>query len=168
VTLRLRPAQLRSQAVDPPATEHPNRDALDALFRRDALLRTLGGTLEDWGGGWARVRWTPGEQHRNFAGSVHGGALFALGDAALAVASNSWGRQAVALAVEVQYLAPVPAGAELVAEARERSRTRRTAAYLIEVRAGEELVASLQAMGHRTSGWHLGEAAWPDDWRASH
>lgn len=154
--------------MDAHTTEHPNRDALDALFRRDALLRALGGTLEDWGGGWARVRWTPGDEHRNFAGSVHGGALFALGDAALAVASNSWGRHAVALTVEVQYLASVDPDTELVAEARERSRTRRTAAYLIELHAGAELVASLQAMGHRTSGWHLGEAAWPDDWRASH
>lgn len=148
--------------------DHPNRDALDALFRDDALLATLGGELEDWGGGWARIAWTPRPEHTNFGGTVHGGALFAVGDAALAVASNSWGRQTVALTVEVQYLAPVEPGTGLVVEARERSRTRRTAAYVIEVHRGDELVAVLQAMGHRTSGWHLGAEAWPEAWRADH
>lgn len=146
----------------------PNRAALDALFRRDPLLAHLGGVLDGWGGGWARVRWTPTAAHTNFAGLVHGGAIFAVADTAFAVASNSWGRVAVALTVEVQYLRAPVVGGELVASARERHRTRRTGAYLIEVHDREGLVASLHAMVFRTDRWHLGAEAWPDAWRRTH
>jgi acyl-CoA thioesterase len=146
---------------------HPNHPALDELFRGDGFARLLGAELEDWGGGWARVRWTPGEEHLNFGGAVHGGAVFGLGDYAFAVASNSWGRVAVALTVDVQFLHGVKPRSALVAEARERSRSRRTGAYLIEVHDEDQLVASLHAMVYRIDGWHLGEDAWDDVWRAS-
>jgi acyl-CoA thioesterase len=148
--------------------EHPNRERLDALFRSDAYMRALGMRLEDWGRGWARVGYTPVEEHRNFSALVHGGAVFSLGDAAFAVASNSWGRLAVALSIEVHYLAVPAVGAALRGEAIERSRTRRTASYLIEVAGEDGLIASLHAMVYRTGRWHLGEDAWPDDWRAAH
>lgn len=151
-------------------TEIPNRARLDALFRDDPYMGELGLRLVSWGGGTATVRWAPGEEHRNFAGTVHGGALFSLADAAFAVASNSWGRICVALTVEIHYLAAPEVGVELEAVARERSRGRRAASYLIEVRptGGDGLVASFHAMVHRTGRWHLGEDAWPDDWRADH
>jgi len=146
----------------------PNRDALDALWRGDAYAGLLGAELEDWGGGWARVGLTVTDQHRNFAGLLHGGVGFGLGDVAFAVASNSWGRLSVALSVDVQFLATAVPGARLVAEGRERHRTARTGAYLIEVTDDGALVASLHAMVHRTARWHLGEDAWTDDWRATH
>jgi hypothetical protein len=52
----------------------------------------------------------------------------------------------------------------------ERSRTRRTAAYAIDVtsEADGTLRATFQAMAFRTGRWHLGEDAWPDEWRATH
>lgn len=141
------------------------------MFRRDSLAALLGVELVEWDGGRARLRWTPGDDHRNFVGGVHGGALFSLADAALAVASNSWGRVCVALTVEAQFLAPVPPGVVLVAEARERSRTRRTASYLIEVTPEDDpsaLVATFQAMAYRTDRWHLGAGEWSPEWKASH
>jgi len=153
-------------AIDP-----DNRARLDALFRRDSLARLLGVELVEWTGGRARLRWVAGDDHRNFVGGVHGGALFSLADAALAVASNSWGRICVALSVEAQFLAPAPKGTPLVAEARERSRSQRTAGYLIEVTTEADptgLLASFQAMAFRTDRWHLGPGAWDDEWRATH
>lgn len=148
------------------APEHPNRAALGEVFRRDTLAASLGIELTDWGPGWARATWTPGEQHQNFAGTIHGGALFTLGDVVFAVACNSWGPMAVALSVDVHFLAAVAAGEGLTAEATERSRTRRTGSYHLDVHAGERHVASLHAMAHRTSRWHLGEDAWPETWRS--
>lgn len=147
---------------------HPNRGAMDTMFRGDAFAGRAGLELADWGCGWADVAFVPTAAHHNFMGLVHGAAIFAAGDVAFSVACNSWGRQAVALSVEVQFLAAPPAGAGLVAQARERSRTRRTGAYLIDVVADDQLVASLHAMAHRRSAWHLGEDAWPDQWRAQH
>jgi acyl-CoA thioesterase len=147
-----------------------NRAALEALFRRDGYLDGLGIELVEWDGGRATYRLMPQARHVNFVGSVHGGALFSLADAALGVASNSWGRVCMALTVEIQYLSAPLAGEVLVATAVERSRTRRTAAYAIDVTSESDgaLRATFQAMVFRTGRWHLGSDAWPEDWQATH
>lgn len=150
-------------AADAPA--HPNRDALEELFHRDSLAASMGAVLDDWGAGWARVRWTPGPAHRNFAGTVHGGALVAVADVAFAVACNSWGRAAVALQVDTHFLDAASPGDELVAAATERSRSRRTGSYQIDVHAGPRHVVGLHALAYRTSTWHLGQDAWPTEWQ---
>jgi acyl-CoA thioesterase len=149
----------------------PNRARMDRLFADDPYLMQLGAELVRWDGGRALVRWVPRTAHNNFAGYVHGGALFSLADLAFSFASNSWGRVCVALTVEIHYLAAPPVGEPLLAEGRERSRGRRSASYLIEVRpedAPDRLVASFHAMVHRTSQWHFGAEAWPAEWREQH
>jgi acyl-CoA thioesterase len=145
------------------------RARLDALFQGDAYVKALGAELLEWDGGRAVVRLAPGPEHFNFVGSIHGGALFSLADAALGVASNSWGRVCVALTVEIQFLS-APADHVLVATAVERSRTRRTAAYAIDVTSEDDgvLRATFQAMVFRTGRWHLGEDVWPEEWRSTH
>ena len=146
-----------------------NRARLAAVFESDAFVNDLGAKLVEWDGGRAVFRLAPEPRHRNFVGSVHGGALVSLADSALGVASNSWGRVCVALTIEVQFLS-APVDDVLVATAVERSRTRRTAAYAIDVTSEHDgaLRASFQAMVFRTGRWHLGEDAWPKDWRATH
>ncbi|MFV2039075.1 MAG: PaaI family thioesterase, partial [Acidimicrobiales bacterium] len=74
---------------------------------------------------------TPGPEHLNFLGSVHGGYLFAVADMALSVASNSWGRIAVAISVDFHYLTATTSGEELDFTARERSRGRTIATYAL-------------------------------------
>jgi acyl-CoA thioesterase len=147
-----------------------NRVRLDALFRGDAYVENLGGELVEWDGGCSVVRLAPQARHENFVGTIHGGALFSLADAALGVASNSWGRICMALTVEIQYLSAPRAGDVLVARARERSRTRRTAAYAVDIssEADGTLRASFQAMCFRTGRWHFGEDEWPEEWRETH
>jgi acyl-CoA thioesterase len=115
-------------------------------------------------------RLTVEDGHVNFVGSTHGGALFSLADTALGVACNAWGRICVALTVEAQYLTAGLVGETLRATAVERSRTRRTASYTIDVVAEADgtLRAAFQAMCFRTGRWHLGEDAWPDNWREVH
>jgi acyl-CoA thioesterase len=114
--------------------EH-NRAAMHTVFADDGYAGAIGARLIDWGGGWSQVELTVADDHANFAGLLHGGVTFGLGDAAFAVASNSWGRLSVALSVDVHFLGTVPPGTALVAMARERHRTKRTGAYLIEVRS---------------------------------
>jgi acyl-CoA thioesterase len=147
-----------------------NRARLEALFLGDAYVDALGAELVQWDGGCAVYRLPLQPRHENFVGTVHGGALFSLADAALGVASNSWGRICMALTVEIQYLSAPVAGDVLVARARERSRTRRTAAYAVDVasEADGTLRASFQAMCFRTGRWHFGDDAWPEGWRSTH
>jgi acyl-CoA thioesterase len=146
-----------------------DRAHLEAVFQSDAYVNDLGAKLVEWDGGRAVFRLALEPRHLNFVGSVHGGALFSLADSALAVASNSWGRVCVALTVETQFLS-ASTGDVLVATAVERSRTRRTAAYAIDVTSEDNgaLRAAFQAMAFRTGAWHLGEDAWPEEWRATH
>jgi acyl-CoA thioesterase len=156
----------------PVTTESPlalNRARLEEVFR-DPWTDGLGAELVDWDGGQATFRLTPAEGHLNFVGSVHGGVLFSLADLALGVACNGWGRVCVALTVEIQFLSAPLAGEVLTATAVERSRTRRTAAYAVDVISESDgaLRATFQAMVFRTGRWHLGEDAWPEDWRAAH
>jgi acyl-CoA thioesterase len=157
-----------------------NRTAMRAVFAEDGYAGRIGARLTDWGGGWSQVELTVADEHANFAGLLHGGVTFGLGDAAFAVASNSWGRLSVALSVDVQFLGTVPAGTALVATAHERHRTKRTGAYLIEVRSRPsdsvpngseddgELIGSLHALVHRTDRWLLGVDSWSEDWRTNH
>jgi acyl-CoA thioesterase len=90
------------------------------------------------------------QEMENMFGIAHGGALFALIDEAFETASNSHGTVAVALSMMVNYIAPAAVGSKLTAEAREFSRTRRTANYDIRVHDEQgQLIASCQALVYR-------------------
>ncbi len=145
------------------------RDELDAVLRASALPQRLGVVLEEWGPGWARTALAPGPDAGNLGGSVHGGLLFVLADAAFEAACNSYGRRCVALDMTCHYVAPARVGERLVANATEVSRSRRTASYRVDVCAEDgALRAWYLAVAYRTQRWHLGEQRWPATWRDAH
>lgn len=138
---------------------------LEALFRATPMYTTLGITLQAWGPGWATLLMHPTPSLGNLAGSLHGGATFALADAAFEIACNSHGRLAVALETTCHYHRPAPPDGVVHADAWEVSRGGRTATYRLQVsdEAGEVLTSYL-ALAYRTSRWHLDEARFPDGW----
>jgi acyl-CoA thioesterase len=97
------------------------------------FARLLGMEVVDVSPGQASVRMTVREEMLNAMGTPHGGAVFALADTALAVASNSHGPMAVALDVSITYCRPAPVGAVLTATAVEENLTRSTGLYNITV-----------------------------------
>ncbi len=149
-------------------TNHENYDRLNNLFRGDAFAKLVGVEIVDWSGGAAEVRATAGPEHHNFAGGVHGGFLFSGLDVALSVASNSWGRMAVATSVDIHYLAASSAGDELTFTATEVSRGRNMATYVLEARGQRKLYANATGTTFRTNNWHFGTDAWTEDWRTRH
>lgn len=114
--------------------------------RADPYGQLLGVELVEVGGGGARAELTVGERHTNFLGLVHGGAVFSLADAALAAASNSGGRRAVATVVTIHLLRACRPGDRLVARAEPEHLGGRLGLYRITVvRLPEgELVAVAQ------------------------
>jgi acyl-CoA thioesterase len=145
------------------------RERLDAVLRDIGFGRLVGVEVVDWEPGRARTRLVPGPDQTNVHGFVHGGALFAVADAAFEVACNSWGRVCVGLDVSVHYAAPAQPGEPLVAEAVEVTRSRRVASYRVEVKGDDGLArCTAQAVAFRTDRWHLGEDEWPAEWRAQH
>jgi len=74
--------------------------------------------------GYAKVTMTFTPDMENMFGMAHGGAIFSLIDAAFEIASNSHGTMAVALNMNINYLASPQKGALLTAEAKEINRTK--------------------------------------------
>lgn len=146
---------------------HPNRTELDEVLRASPLLQSMGIELADWNVGRAVTRITPTSSQGNIAGTVHGGVLYCLADAAFEAACNGAGRVSVALEISCHFVGAARIDQTLAATAIEVHQTRRTASYRIEVRSESDdaLCAWFMALAFRTSRWHLGEQAWPVDWR---
>lgn len=112
------------------------------LAARDRFARAMGVTLVDGGPGHATVAMTVREQHLNFNGSCHGGAIFALADAAFGLASNSHGLLAAGIDAHITYQAAAALGDALTASAVEVSRSRKLAVYRIDVSRSDGTVIS--------------------------
>ena len=129
------------------------KKVFDALFKRvdwEPYAQLLGLKLKKVEKGYSLVEMTIREEMKNILGSTHGGAIFSLIDEAFETASNSHGTIAVALNMNVTFIAPPSPGAVLRAEAKETNLTPRTATYLINVTEGENrLIATCQALVYR-------------------
>ena len=101
--------------------------------RNDPFARFLGIELLELEEGSSKVALTVADHMLNFHGVPHGGVIFSLADAAFAAACNSYGEAAVALSVNISFLAAVPVGTRLVARATEESLGRRTGLYRLAV-----------------------------------
>ncbi|MBI5444996.1 MAG: hotdog fold thioesterase [Deltaproteobacteria bacterium] len=128
------------------ATTAAVRDACDD----EPYARKLGMRCLEVAPGFSRVEMVLGEDMVNFFGIGHGGAVFSLIDTAFETACNSHGTMALALNVNITYISATKPGDRLTAEAKEESRTPRTATYEVRVtRETGELVALAQALAYR-------------------
>ncbi len=130
-----------------------NEKVRNAIFRKvgeEPFAKKFGIRLIEIKEGYAKVEMVFTPDMENMFGMAHGGAIFSLIDAAFEVASNSHGTMAVALNMNINYLASPQKGALLTAEAKEMNRTKKTAAY--DIRATDDsgkLLASCQALVYR-------------------
>jgi acyl-CoA thioesterase len=125
----------------------------EAIFRKvenEPFVQKFGIKLLDLEEGYSKVEMKFTPDMENILGMAHGGALFALIDEAFETASNSHGTVAVALNMNITYISSPSLGSRLIAEAREFSRTQRTANYEIKVLDDQKnLIASCQALVYR-------------------
>ncbi len=126
-----------------------------AIYERVAtepFARTFGMQLVELEEGFSAVEMVfDPERMNNIYGRAHGGALFALMDEAFQTVGQTDGTIGVALNVNVTYVSSPPPGTRLRAEAREVSRTKRTAGYQITVKDSDEtLIATCQALLYKT------------------
>ncbi|MGZ3538559.1 MAG: PaaI family thioesterase [Thermodesulfobacteriota bacterium] len=125
----------------------------EAIFRKiekEPFAQKFGIKLLELDEGYSRVEMKFTPDMENFLGMAHGGALFALIDEAFETASNSHGTIAVALNMNITYISPPHSDSTLIAEAREFSRTQRTAVYDIKLFDDQSnLIASCEALVYR-------------------
>ena len=118
----------------------------------ESYAKTMGFKLLDVDTGFARVEmaFIP-QQMNNLFGTAHGGAIFSLMDEAFQISCQTHGTMAVALNVNVTYMASPIAPTVLWAVSREINKTRKTASYDIKVTDAENrLIAACQALAYRT------------------
>ncbi len=124
-------------------------DVLREYFKMDNLAAALNMKIEHIEPGGAVVTMPVSEIHMNGLNVVHGGALFSLADFCFAVASNSHGRAAVAVNVNMAFYRAVTSGI-LTATAHEMHLGNRLAGYTVNVTdASGALAAVMQGMVYR-------------------
>jgi acyl-CoA thioesterase len=119
-----------------------------ALYAEDRTCQSLGIVEFDIAAGWARLQMHVDETMLNMHGTVHGGYLFLLADAAFAYAANTHGPVAVAQSAQAAFLRPAQSGDLLVAEAEERARAGLTGLYDVTVRRPADEAVIAEFRGH--------------------
>ncbi len=79
---------------------------------------------------------------RSFLRAAHGGCLFSLADTAFGLASNCTGTVSVGIDTHMAYIRGCQVGDRIRAEAREVSRSRRTAVYRVDLSRDGDVVAT--------------------------
>ena len=128
------------------------KSAIESAVKQEALAKTFKIELVELETGRSAVEmdYLP-DKMSNIYERAHGGAIYALIDEAFETAGQTHGTIAVALNVNVTYIAVPPDGARLRAEAREISRTKKTAVYDINVLGPDnQHIATCQALAYRT------------------
>jgi acyl-CoA thioesterase len=128
------------------------RDAIYGAVEKEPFALALNMKLVELELGYSAVEMTydPSTMN-NIYDRAHGGAIFGLIDEAFEAAGQTEGTVAVALNVSVTYVSSPKAGQRLRAEAREVSRTKKTAGFDITVADKDgNLIATCQALAYRT------------------
>ena len=123
--------------------------ARTAALQREPWARALGVEYLELRPGRCRVALTLRRSMLNHQGTPHGGVIFSLADVAFGAACNARGGTWVALSMTIGFLAVAPAGARLVAIARERRRGRRAGFYDVTVAADGTTIAVVHCVAHR-------------------
>jgi acyl-CoA thioesterase len=124
-------------------------DDIMNFFDKDAFSRHCGIELVEAGPGIATARMRIDARHLNSVGIVHGAAIFALGDAVFAAASNSHDHVAVAVNINISYMKAAEGGV-LTARAAENNRQGRMGSYTIRIENDHgELVALFEGLAYR-------------------
>lgn len=131
--------------------EEAVKKALLKAVESEPFARAMNLEIKEISDGYAAVEMVFDEKSMsNIYGMAHGGAIFALIDEAFELAGNSHGTVAVALNMNITYIASPEPGSRLRAEAKEMSLTRRTATYDIRVHDQDgRLMAACQALVYR-------------------
>ncbi|MEZ5958903.1 MAG: hydroxyphenylacetyl-CoA thioesterase PaaI [Hyphomonadaceae bacterium] len=129
------------------------RRVAETLLQREGTGPAWGIVIENAREGYALIRMKLRDDMLNGHRIGHGGMIFALADTAFAYACNSRNENTVAQHASISFLAPAQPGDELVAEAREVSRSGRTGVYHVSVRTADgRIIAEFTGLSRSIGG----------------
>ena len=124
------------------------------LFQSDKYANFLGIVLDELTDDTVQMHMQVREDMLNWFDRPHGGAIYALADAAFSVLGNNTNNLSVALDCSITYHASPDSGRILIVEGEILSSTGRTVACLFKVYVEKEgmrmLVATMLSVGYRT------------------
>ena len=133
------------------------RACADAMWKDDDASSGLGMKIVDIAAGRATLTMTVQPHMVNGQRIAHGGFIFTLADSAFAFACNSHNEKAVAAQGNITFIKPGKLGDELVATAREISRSGRSGIYDVQVTAGDAVIAEFRGHSRVITGTWLPE-----------
>lgn len=143
----------RAPEPQPEAAQALAERVAAAIERNDAASRLLGIRLAEIRPGYARMTMTVRADMLNGHALCHGGLIFTLADSCFAYACNSYDRNTLASACNIDFLAPAKEGDVLVAEGIEQSLAGRTGVYDVSVKNGDGVnIALFRGKSTRISG----------------
>ena len=116
--------------------------------KEDNYAKITGIHVNEVRDGYARASMKVTEDHINFSGVTHGGAIFTLADCAFAEAANFGEELALAVQVDIKFLKPSYEGDELTAEAFKISESKRFSLYHVKVSKNNELIAVFSGLAY--------------------
>ncbi|MCM3566508.1 PaaI family thioesterase [Neobacillus mesonae] len=133
------------------ALHEKHYDQIVNVMKNEPYANFLGIKLTNLGPGTASAELTPDEHMLNAHGTIHGGIIFSLADYVFAAASNSYGRTAMGITTNVNFMSAGIFGQTLSATAVEVKKNHKLGWYKIHVYSGDELCATMEAMVYRKS-----------------
>lgn len=131
---------------------------VEKMMADDAFSRWLGIEILSVAPGAVTLRMTVQDEMVNGFKVSHGGIAYALADSALAFASNSYGRVALALENNISYLKKVNAGDVLTAETEELSIGNTMGVYNVTItNQNDAKVATFRGTVYRTQEKHFSD-----------
>ncbi|WP_440998418.1 hydroxyphenylacetyl-CoA thioesterase PaaI [Fodinibius sp. SL11] len=133
-------------------------NVVDKMMADDAFSQWLGIEVIEIKPGYAKLEMKVRQEMTNGFNVCHGGVTFSLADSALAFASNSYGRVAVAMENNISFMKKVLPNDTLTAETEELSLGRRIGVYNISIKNQKnEQVALFRGTVFRTQEYHFKE-----------
>ena len=130
---------------------HSAEDVVNHMMVNDAFSRWLGIEVLDNSAGHSKIQMTVRQEMTNGFNITHGGIAYSLADSALAFAGNGRGTHAVSIETSIAHTKPAHMDDLLIAEAVEKSHTKRFGIYEVTVKnQREELIALFKGTLYRT------------------
>jgi acyl-CoA thioesterase len=132
---------------------------IDKMFAKDAFSQWLGIERLEETEGYCKLSMKLTSDMTNGFNIAHGGITYSIADSALAFAANARGIRGVSIETSIAHTRPAEVGDTLIAEAVEKSHTKRFGIYEVTVKNQRgELLALFKGTIYRTGKeWDLND-----------
>jgi len=130
---------------------HSAKEVVNHMMANDAFSQWLGIEVLENTPGYSKLQMVVRQEMTNGFSIAHGGIAYSLADSALAFAGNGRGTHAVSIETSIAHTKPAHTDDILIAEALEKSHTKRFGIYEVTIKnQRQELIALFKGTLYRT------------------